>query len=86
MSFQAGRNRAQVELGTLDHMVAPDSIARVIDAVVDSMDLTELGFDRTNAADTGRPAYEAGCMLKLYIYGNLESWNRHAGPILKSYG
>ena len=72
MSFREGRNRDQIELGTLSHMVAPDSIARVIDAVVDSMDLTELGFDRTNAADTGRPAFEAGCMLKLYIYGNLE--------------
>lgn len=70
--FREGRNRGQVALGTLDNLVAEGSIARVVDAIVDSMDLCEMGFDRTESAQTGRPAYEAGQLLKLYIYGHLE--------------
>jgi transposase len=42
----------------------------VIDVFVDDLDLTLLGF-KTQPADTGRPAYHPGVMLKLFIYGYL---------------
>jgi transposase len=42
----------------------------VIDVFVDDLDLSTLGF-KTIPADTGRPAYHPGVMLKLFIYGYL---------------
>jgi hypothetical protein len=41
------------------------------DAFVDSLDLSELGFERTVAAATGRPGFRPGDMLRLYIWGYL---------------
>jgi transposase len=53
----------------LDESIAEDNPARFIDAFVDSLDLSALGFRRTRPAATGRPAYDPGDLLKLYIYG-----------------
>jgi transposase len=44
---------------------------RVVDAFVASLNLTELGFNRTMAAVTGRPGFHPGDMLRLYIWGYL---------------
>jgi transposase len=33
--------------------------------------MTELGFERATAADTGRPGYDPRDLLKLYLYGYL---------------
>jgi transposase len=33
--------------------------------------LKELGFDRAEPSDTGRPGYLPATMLKIYIYGYL---------------
>ena len=43
----------------------------MIDAFIDALDLTELGFDGVEPAATGRPAYHPSVLLKLYIYGYL---------------
>ena len=69
MPFISGGDRYQVMFTALDDMVAPDSEARVIDAFVDSLDLDAMGFDRAEAPDRGRPAYEPADLLKLYVYG-----------------
>jgi transposase/CheY-like chemotaxis protein len=44
---------------------------RFIDAFVSSLNLGELGFVRAEPAATGRPGYEPGDLLRLYIYGYL---------------
>ena len=44
---------------------------RVIDAFVDKLDLSGLGFDGMAAEATGRPSYHPSVLLKLYIYGYL---------------
>ena len=44
---------------------------RVVDAFVDSLDLTELGSERTVAAATGRPGFRPGDMLRHYIWSHL---------------
>jgi transposase len=54
---------------SLEDYVSADNAVRVIDAFVESLDLEELGFTRSIPADTGRPAYAPGDLLKLYIYG-----------------
>jgi transposase len=55
----------------LDDWVDEDSTVRVIDVFVDELDLQVLGFERAEPADTGRPAYHPGTLLKIYVYGYL---------------
>lgn len=73
MSFIEGTDRGQVSLlpPCVDDYVAPDALVRVVDAFVASLNLGELGFGRTVAAATGRPGYDPGDMLRLYIWGYL---------------
>jgi transposase len=55
----------------LDDLVAADHVCRVIDAFVDGLGIAELGFDRAEAAETGRPGYDPRDLLKPYLYGYL---------------
>ncbi len=73
MGFVKGSHRHQASLLPLriDDYVAPEALVRVVDAFVASLDLVSLGFDRTMAANTGRPGYYPGDMLRLYIWGYL---------------
>jgi transposase len=43
----------------------------VLDAFVDGLAMAELGFERAEAAETGRPGYDPRDLLKLYLYGYL---------------
>ncbi len=44
---------------------------RVVDVLVDELDLVSLGFESATPIDTGRPAYHPAILLKIYIYGYL---------------
>ena len=55
----------------LDDYIAADNPVRFIDAFVDELNLEMLGFRHVVAAATGRPSYQPGDLLKLYIYGYL---------------
>jgi len=55
----------------VDDYIKADNPVRVIDAFVDSLDLVKLGFTHSSPKETGRPAYNPGDLLKLYIYGYL---------------
>ena len=71
--FVEGADRGQSTLlpECLDDWVGEDNPVRVIDAFVNALDLTELGFDGIKPAATGRPSYHPSVLLKLYIYGYL---------------
>jgi transposase len=73
MGHVTGQCRYQATLfpERLDEVVGGDHPVRVIDAFVDSLDLAELGFSKVAAEATGRPPYEPGDLLKLYVYGYL---------------
>lgn len=73
MSFIEGDSREQEQLfpEVLDDYVAESNPVRFIDAFVQSLELRELGFERTEAAATGRPGYDPKDLLALYIYGYL---------------
>ena len=73
MAHRSGESRQQTTLFPvmLDELVDDDAVVRVIDAWVGSLDLKALGFDRTQTAATGRPPYDPGDLLKLYVYGYL---------------
>jgi transposase len=55
----------------LDDWIREDNPVRAIDAFVEELDFKALGFDRAEPAETGRPAYHPGTLLKIYIYGYL---------------
>ena len=55
--FIEGENRFQSTLfpESLEDYIAADNPVRVIDAFVDGLDLKQLGFDRAEPSETGRP-------------------------------
>jgi transposase len=55
----------------VDDYEALDVVVCVVDAIVDILNLTELGFSRSVAAATGRPGFHPDDMLRLYIWGCL---------------
>jgi len=71
--FIEGENRFQSTLfpESLEDYIADDNPVRVIDAFVNGLDLKQLGFDRAEPSETGRPGYEPAVMLKIYVYGYL---------------
>jgi transposase len=71
--YITGMSRTQSTLfpESLDEYITEDNPVRVVDCYVDSLDLFELGFQRSIPSHTGRPAYSPAMMLKLYIYGYL---------------
>ena len=71
--FVEGEDRRQVTLlpACLDDYVAADNPVRIIEAFVDELDLTALGFAGVVPEVTGRPAYHPATLLKIYIYGYL---------------
>jgi transposase len=73
VSFIEGDSRNQISMlpACVDDYVAMDALVRVVDAFVAALDLAELGFNRVLAAATGRPGYQPGDMLRLYIWGYL---------------
>jgi len=73
MTHITGQSRYQTTLfpESLDEAIPDDHQVRVIDAFVDTLDLAALGFSKTVAEATGRPPYQPGDLLKLYVYGYL---------------
>lgn len=70
MPYIKSMNRHQMMMCTMDDFVDPESMARVIDAFIESLNLSEMGFKKATAAVEGRPSYPAKSLLKLYLYGN----------------
>jgi transposase len=73
MGFIHGAHRHEAILfpERLDDYIAAENPVRFLDAFVDHLDLTMLGFQRTTPAATGRPAYNPADLLKLSLYGYL---------------
>jgi transposase len=73
MGYVSGQSRGQAALFpvVLDDLVPEDHAVRVIDAFVAGLDLAGLGFAKAEPAATGRPPYDPGDLLRLYLYGYL---------------
>ena len=71
--FIDGADRRQSTLfpECVEDWIGEDNPVRVIDVLVDGLDLTELGFGGVDPEATGRPSYHPSILLKLYIYGYL---------------
>ncbi len=69
MKYVEGIDRNTLMLCSLDSFVDENSIARVIDAFVEGLNLEQYGIKEQV---TGRPAYDPKSLVKLYIYGSKE--------------
>lgn len=73
MNYVQGEHREQLTMfpEVLEDYIEEDNPVRFIDAFVDDLDLKEMGFRHSEVNETGRPPYNPGDLLKLYIYGYL---------------
>jgi transposase len=71
MAHLPGIDRSQLLLlpEAVDDYVGSDNPVRFIEAFVDRLDLDAAGFVRVTAKETGRPGFDPGDLLKLYVYG-----------------
>ena len=67
----AARSQALLLPPSAEDYVPEDHPVRVIDAFVDSLNLSEMGFRKAQTVRTGRRPYHPGDLLKLYIYAYL---------------
>lgn len=68
MPYVPAFDRTQMMMCSWDSFVDPESVARLVDAFVNSLNLTK--YNVKEAASEGRPSYDPKGMYKLYIYGN----------------
>ncbi|WP_286906540.1 IS1182 family transposase [Clostridium sp. UBA1652] len=69
MNYICGDDRTQIRIESMEEFVEKYSEVRVIDKIVDSMNLECLGFNIGNNDAIGRPKFDPKDLLKLYIYG-----------------
>ncbi len=62
-----GRNQGTLFPVVLDDLVPEDHVFRVSNAFVDRLSMDKLGFERAEAADTGRPGYDPHDLLNLWL-------------------
>jgi transposase len=73
MNYIAGSDRSEALLlpEVLDDYIAAENPVRFIDAFVTQLDLSKAGFSNAQLNETGRPPYDPGDLLRLYLYGYL---------------
>ena len=74
-NYKEGLNRHQQLLfpPSIDEYVDENNPVRAIDSYVDSIDLATLGVFTCNGGSEGQPAYHPALLLKIYLYGYLNS-------------
>ena len=81
MNYVKTFDRNQMMLTTWDSMVERESTARLIDAFVNSLNLTDFGIKEL--ASEGQPPYDPKSLFKLYIYGS-NNGIKSSGKLAKS--
>jgi transposase len=74
MQYIKGTDRTQAVLfpQSLDEIIDQSNEVRIIDLFVESIDLTQFSF-QLKSSEEGRPPYHPKDLLKLYVYGYLNS-------------
>jgi len=66
------RTQAPLFVGSLEEQLEQDNEVRLIDAFVNSLNFKDIGF-KVDHIENGRPAYHPATLLKLFLYGYLNS-------------
>ena len=74
MKYIEGQNRNQLVIfpTSLNDAIDKDNEVRIIELFVESLDIAGMGF-KVDHIEDGRPAYHPKDLLKLYLYGYLNS-------------
>lgn len=71
MAFIEGTDRFQsqfLDFFSFDNLIADDNYVRIIDAFVDSLNLSDLGFIVYSGNNPGQKPYKTNLLLKIHIY------------------
>jgi len=73
MGYIEGEDRKQTMLfpEVLEDYITEENPVRLIDVFIEGLDLSEMGCQRAIPKETGRPPYDPGDLLRLYVYGYL---------------
>jgi transposase len=73
MGYIEGEDRKQTMLfpEVLEDYITEENPVRFIDVFIEGLDLSEMGCQRAIPKETGRPPYDPGDLLRLYVYGYL---------------
>ena len=71
MEHVQSADRSQMELSSLEEQIEKDNAVRFVEAFVEHISLTELGFVVNKIKKEGRPSFNPKLFLKLYLYGYL---------------
>jgi transposase len=73
MGYIEGEDRKQTVLfpEILEDYLREENPVRFIDVFIEGLDLSEMGFGRAVPKERGRPPYDPGDLLRLYVYGYL---------------
>lgn len=69
MNYILGNDRKQTRFESYEDHIEEDNEVRIIDKIVDALDLDSLGFNLGNNDSSGRPMFDPIDLLKLFIYG-----------------
>lgn len=65
MNYIQGEQREQIKIESVESYVEEDKEVRVIDLIIDKMDIESLGFKVPNNEITGRLAFNPKDLLKM---------------------
>ena len=71
MDFIVTQDRFQITLSSLEDKISVENPVRFVDAFVEHLDLTKLGFIINTLKSEGRPSFDSKHFLKIYLYGYL---------------
>jgi transposase len=69
MNYLLGTDRSQVRIECPEDYVDSNNEVRVIDKIIDTLNIESLGFKIGNNDFVGRPMFNPRDMLKLFVYG-----------------
>ena len=70
MNYILGKDRTQARIECYEDYVEADSAVRVIDKIIDVLDIESLGFKIGCNDISGRPMFNPKDILKLFVYGH----------------
>jgi len=71
MQHIQGISRNQLRISSLEDAISIDNQVRFIDAFVNTISISKLGFSLQTLKKEGRPSYQTQVFLKIYLYGYL---------------
>ena len=68
MNYIHGGSREQMRIESIESYVDEDSEVRVIDKIIDTMDIESLGFKIGNNESAGRPKFDPRDLPKFHVH------------------